>query len=86
MLGHILRSDQDTPAFKSLTFAMSNELRSRKGRHQMNLMHVIKSDLKCRNFGLQCVDDIYDLCEIASDRARWRSALHGDLLKTQAGS
>ena len=86
MLGHVLRSNRKSPAFTSLTFAMTNGVKSRKGRHQMNLMQVIKSDLRCRKFDLKNIEDIYILCDIASDRGRWREAFREDLLKSQAVS
>ena len=86
MLGHVLRSNHNSPAFSSLNFAMTNELVNRKGRHQMNLMQVIKSDLRCRKFELKNIEDFYILCDIASDRERWRNAFDGDLLKSQAVS
>ena len=37
MLGHILRSDEQTPAFLSFKFALNNKLKSRRGKHQSNL-------------------------------------------------
>ena len=86
MLGHVLRSSHNSPAFSSLIFAMTNELTNRKGRHQFNLIQVIKSDLRCRKFELKNIEDIYILCDIASDRERWRNAFDEDLLKAQAVS
>ena len=72
MLGHVLRSSIDTPAFLSLKFALSNNLKSRKSRHQMNLFNVICNDLKSRNYNLESIDELYQLREVASDRSHWK--------------
>ena len=47
MLVHILRtrSDEQTPAFLSLKFALTNKLKSRRGRHQSNLFKTVLRDL-----------------------------------------
>ena len=73
MLGHVLRSSVDTPAFLSLKFALSNNLKSRKSRHQMNLFKVICNDLKSRNLNLETIDDLYELRNVAYDRSHWKS-------------
>ena len=73
MLGHVMRSDTNTPAFLSLTFAISNTYKSRAGRHQCNLFHTIIKDLKNRNFNLKNVDDLYELRNVAQDRNYWHS-------------
>ncbi|XP_066294593.1 uncharacterized protein [Branchiostoma lanceolatum] len=48
MFGHILRMPQDTPAQKALEFSTlrSNRYKARKGRHCVNLLSMLKGDLK----------------------------------------
>ena len=84
MFGHVLRSDERSPAFLSLKFALTNNHPTRMGRHQINLYSVLKNDLKLKNFNLNTVDDIYVLRTIASDRERWRDVNRRDLLAIQA--
>jgi len=84
MLGHILRSDEMTPALVSLRFALSNDLRGRRGRHQCNLLELIKADLSDRDFRLKTLSDLETLRVIAFDRTQWRSWFNGDLLITSA--
>ena len=72
MLGHVLRSSVDTPAFTSLKFALTNNLKGRIARHQMNLFNVICNDLKTRNFKLDTIDDLYYIREVAFDRSHWK--------------
>ena len=47
MLGHILRSPENSPAAQSLYFAVvgCSELQGRRGRHRMNLLSVIRNDI-----------------------------------------
>ena len=75
MIGHVLRSSEDTPAFMSLKFAisMSETLVGRTSCHQMNLFQVIKKDLEIRKLDLKTLDDLDNLRNIASDRAKWRA-------------
>ena len=81
MLGHILRSDEQTPAFPSFKFALNNKLKGRRGKHQSNLFKTVLSDLEARNFHLLDLDDFMYLRELAFDRAHWRSCTSGgDLL------
>ena len=84
MFGHVLRSDERSPAFLSLKFALTNNHPTRMGRHQINLYSVLKNDLKLKNFNLNTVDDIYVLRTIASDRERWRDVNRRDLLAIEA--
>ena len=74
MLGQVLRSKDDTPAFMSLKFAisMSETLVGRPSCHQMTLYQVIKNDLKTRQFDLNSLDDSNYLRSVASDRTKWR--------------
>ena len=73
MFGHILRSDITTPAFTSLRFAVTNNYKSREGRHQCNLFNTLIQDLKYRNIKLDCEVDLENLRSIAFERSRWRS-------------
>ena len=73
MFGHVLRSDEQTPAFASLKFAVCNSLKSRKGRHQSNLFNLLINDLKARNIKLDSITDLYNLRRIAFGRAHWRN-------------
>jgi len=73
MLGHVLRSDEQSPAQAALCFAveMCNDLTGRLGCHRRNLLHHIKEDLKKRFILLNTYDDIVHLRELASDRRYW---------------
>jgi hypothetical protein len=73
MFGHILRRDEQTPAFASLKFAICNCHKSRKGRHQSNLLNLLIDDLKVRNLKLDSIGDLYNLRRVAFERAYWRN-------------
>ena len=75
MLGHALRMPQDTPAQLALHFAVvgSQIHKSRRGRHQTNLLDTIRTDLKHHQLALKCADDIETLRALANDKATWRS-------------
>ena len=75
MLGHILRSNEDTPALHSLKFAiyMSENYVGRQSCHQINLFNVIKNDLRIRNIYLNNQNDLIYLRKLASDKRVWRS-------------
>ena len=75
MLGHILRSEDNTPAQLALHFAVNadSSMKGRVGRHQNNLFRLLKSDLNSRNISLKCIEDLYELKNFASDRRNWRS-------------
>ena len=73
MFGHILRSDTTTPAFTSLYFAVTNNYKSREGRHQCNLFNTLIQDLKYRNIKLDSEIDLQKLRNIAFERSQWRS-------------
>ena len=47
MLGHILRSPEDTPAALALSYAVGrvDHLKGRRGRHKINLLSLIRNDL-----------------------------------------
>ena len=51
MLGHVLRLPENSPAALALTYALDGcPAKSRRGRHQINLFHTIKSDLNLWGF------------------------------------
>ncbi|XP_063682576.1 uncharacterized protein LOC134817369 [Bolinopsis microptera] len=72
MLGHILRSDERSPAQAALCFAveMCSEV-GRLGAHRRNLLHHLKVDLWKRFILLESYDDILHLRELASNRGYW---------------
>jgi hypothetical protein len=74
MLGHVLRSPENSPAQAALCFAVEsmNNLPGRLGRHRINLLSVLRNDLKSRNLSLNTYDDIINLRNLAYNRAQWR--------------
>ena len=73
MFGHVLRSDMNTPAFLSLKFALTNNHKNRKGRHQSNLFNILLADLKFRNIILKSENDLNELRTVALNRTYWRN-------------
>ena len=75
LLGHILRSDDNTPAALALQFAISSseQLRGRCGRPRCNLFTAIVNDLKENSLRLTESSDLDNLKMLASDRPVWRS-------------
>ena len=49
MLGHILRNQENTPAQTTMFFAVDNAFKGRVGRHQMNLLDIIKEDVESKD-------------------------------------
>ena len=77
MFGHILRSHVQTPAFLSLKFAVTNTLKSRKGRHQNNLHNTLLMDLKnILNMDLKTEQNLNDVRVVAFDRSFWRNSFY----------
>ena len=64
-LGHVLRMDENTPAFLSLRYAIAagDIYTGRLGRPRINLYNFVKEDLKSRNIPLETI----------SDRSRWKN-------------
>ena len=62
MLGHILRSGENTPAYLSLLFAVNcwfyKLFKGRVGRPYITLFDIIFNDLKKRNIVLNTRDDL----------------------------
>ncbi len=50
LLGHILRSADDSPAALALKFAVTTQCRGRVGAHRKNLFKTIENDLALRGF------------------------------------
>ncbi|KAL5247145.1 hypothetical protein ACHWQZ_G019116 [Mnemiopsis leidyi] len=73
LLGHVLRSPENSPAQSALCFVVNQVtiLPGRRGRHRINLFDVLKSDLKNRDISLNDYSDILNLRMLASDRKRW---------------
>ena len=75
MLGHILRSDCNSPPQLALSFAVESmvSMKGRVGRHQSNIFKTILCDLNKRNINLCNLDDLTQLRHIASNRNLWRN-------------
>ena len=74
MLGHVLRSDNNTPAYQSFLFATfgSKSFKGRIGRHRTNFYDVILKDLNKRELYIDDNDDILNLVELAKNRQEWK--------------
>ena len=87
MLGHILRSPENSPAALSLTFAIEGAKthKGRIGRHKINLLKQLRDDLKSMPIDrtseyaalrqrptLRRVEDIVNLRMLALNRQLWR--------------
>ena len=75
MFGHILRSPENSPAQTALSYALEsvNIFKSRIGRHQTNLLDILKTDLIKRGYNLNNINDLHILRDVASDRVHWQS-------------
>ena len=73
MLGHILRSEECTPAQSALCFAVEklSTTVGREGRNRTNFMYVLNKDLAKRYLYVEDYDDIIHLRELASNRKYW---------------
>ena len=78
MLGHVLRSSNDTPAYQSLYFAVfgCKSMKGRVGRHRTNLFDVILKDLYNRGITLKTEYDFYNLVELAQNRKVWKDLFY----------
>lgn len=74
MLGHVLRSDERSPAQVALCYVveMCNTMVGRLGRHRCNLLQHLKDDLYKRYILLETYDDVLHLRELAADRKYWK--------------
>ena len=72
----VLRGAKDAPAYLSIMFAIEQYsiCKSRLGRPITNLLDVIKKDLALRDFkfGLNTIDDLYELEFLAYNRSEWK--------------
>ena len=74
MFGHILRMPESVPAQTALDFAVtgSSQYRARKGRHCMNLLGVLRADLKTSGLGtLKSRKKLRELRMLATDKKQW---------------
>lgn len=75
-MGHVLRSDDNTPAMLSLKFVLNSgnyELKGRVGRPNTNLFAMLADDLKFRNLELRDLNDFQnEIRDIASCRKCWK--------------
>ena len=71
MLGHVLHSDNNSPAQLALHFTVESQStkKGRVGRLQSKLLRTIQFDLGSRNIPFKNTDDLYSLRFLASDRA-----------------
>ena len=91
MLGHILRSPEDTPAALALSYAVAgtNHLKGRRGRHKINLLQLIRKDISRipvdrfsdnhylrQKLSLKDQTDIDILRCIAHDRKTWKKLFY----------
>ena len=75
MFGHVLRMDMNSPAQKSLEFALagSTKYRARSGRHCSNLLEQLRADMKLRQRGqLRTIRQLSFLRQQAHDKHTWR--------------
>lgn len=73
MFGHILRSNENTPAQLALTFAIesNNIFVGRLGRPRMNLFSVLVNDLKYRNLSMNNFEELNEIKDIAKCNKCW---------------
>ena len=75
MLGHILRSDENTAAHQALSFAVeTNDLyKGRVGRPRCNLFSLLTKDLADRNLFISNFNELNDVRDIARCRTCWKN-------------
>jgi len=88
MLGHILRSPNNSPAAQSLSFAIEGSKihPGRRGRHKTNLLGLIRKDVESmpvdrtsqylvlrKKSKLKSLDDLENLRTLAQNRSLWRN-------------
>ena len=66
--------DDNCPASLALRYAVSSSefLRGRRCRPRCNRFGFIVNNLRVHKMDLKTVDNLYDLKNLAYDRARWR--------------
>ena len=77
MFGHILRSDDNTPANVSLVFAvtMNEKLKGRVGSPGKSLLKLLMDDLEDRNLVMNTLEELNEIKDIARCRQCWRNLL-----------
>ena len=75
MFGHILRSDENTPAHQALSFAVQTNdvFMGRVGRPRCNLFSLLKNDLGKRNLFINDFNELNDVRDLARHRTCWRN-------------
>ena len=77
MLGHVLRSDENTAAHQALSFAIecesNNVHKGRIGRPRCNLFNILSNDLDERNLSFNNFTELNEIRDIARCRACWRN-------------
>ena len=75
MFGHILRSDDNTPANVSLSFAinMNNNKKGRLGFPRHSLLSLLMKDLEDRNLVMNTLEELNEIKDIARCRQCWRN-------------
>ena len=67
----VLRLPENSPP--ALVYALDGcHAQSRRGRHQINLLNTIKSDLNLRGYSLDCIGDVYMVRDVVRDRKKWK--------------
>jgi len=81
MLGHILRGKEDSPAYPFILFAINADsfMVGRRGRPYLNLLDVLRNDLRRRDFGitLRNITDFKDLRYLALNKIEWKKLEDG---------
>ena len=74
MLGHVLRMDRNASAQRALHNAVEGAqmYSDRRGRHNTNLLDILKADMKHREMNLSNTNDLELFRSAAADKARWR--------------
>ena len=75
MFGHILRSDENTPAHQALTFAVesNHHFHGRTGRPRCNLFSLLEKDLLDRNFYISNFEEFNEIRDMARCRKCWKN-------------
>ncbi len=73
MFGHILRSQENSPAQLALSFAVETDdlFYGRRGRPHMNLFSVLQNDLKKRGLNIGNLNELNDIKDIAACNKCW---------------
>ena len=73
MLGHVLRSDENTAAHQSLSFAIEadSHFSCCVGRPRCNLFNLLRKHLSDRNLSFNNFDELNEVRDIAMNRKCW---------------